>query len=461
MSGVAIAARLNQMPLVNLHRKVTAIIGLGMFFDIFDLFLAGVLGTVLTKKFHVSGAALPLMLGSAFLGMFVGAMLFNGLADRIGRRRAFMFVLLIYSIFTFICAFSPNVSFLIVFRFLAGLGIGAQLPLCDTYLSELLPAAHRGRMIAWAYTLAFCATPVEGFLARWLVPTHFLMDGWRWLFIIGSLGAIIIWVFQKNLPESPRWLEAMGRIDEAKAIVNRFEPSVHEQWEQNAAAVQTVEPEKVPLATLFSTEFAKRTIMLWLFQILQTLGYYGFGTLVPLILASKGIAVTSSLGYASLSFLGYPVGSLLSLSVIERVQRKWLIVGTAFLMAVFGILFGTSTNPVLIVVFGFLYTLVSNIFSNAFHIFQAEIYPTAIRATAVGSAYSLSRLTSALMPFVLLPVLKLYGATALFSVVAVAMVLIMIVVGTFGPRTSGRSLEEVNELVLHGRVDGGDATLKV
>jgi putative MFS transporter len=312
----------------------------------------------------------------------------------------------------------------------------------------MIPAEHRGRMTAWAYTLGFCAMPVEGFLARWLVPTHYGMAGWRWLFIVGSLGAVIVWMLQHHLPESPRWLESVGRIEEAQAIVKDIETAVGCTAAPQAAPSDWVEPQKVPLSTLFGPEFARRTVMLWVFQILQTLGYYGFGTLVPLVLASKGITVTSSLTYVTFSFLGYPVGSLLSIPIIERIQRKWLIVFSALCMAVFGILFGMSTAPGLIILFGFLYTLASNIFSNAFHVFQAEIYPTAIRATAAGSAYSLSRLMSGLMPFVLLPVLKVHGATAMFTVVACAMIIIMVDVGVLGPRTSGRALEEMNESII-------------
>ncbi|WP_067929431.1 MFS transporter [Alicyclobacillus shizuokensis] len=457
MTDAAIVTRLNQMPVGSLHRKITVIIGLSLFFELFDVYLAGVLGTVLTEQFHVSRAVQPLLLGSAFLGMFIGAVCLNGLADKIGRRRAIFFVLFVYSLFTFVGAFSSSVTFLIVVRFLAGLGIGGLPPLADTYLSEMLPAQHRGRMMAWAYTLQFCSTPVEGFLARWLVPTHFLMAGWRWLFIIGSVAAFIVWMLQRYLPESPRWLESVGRVEEAKTIVAELEASVGHSWTLESESVASRGPSKLPLSTLFSPVFAKRTVMLWIFQILQTLGYYGFGTLVPLILASKGVTVTSSLTYVTISFLGYPIGSLLSLPIIERVQRKWLIVGAAFCMAVFGILFGMSTAPTLIILFGFLYTLSSNIFSNAYHIFQAEIYPTAIRATAAGSAYSLSRLMSGLMPFVLLPVLNTHGATAMFTVVACAMVIIMIDIGSLGPRTSGRSLEDVNESRLIPQSDSGQS----
>ncbi|MCL6633440.1 MAG: MFS transporter [Alicyclobacillus herbarius] len=448
MQSSTVVARLNHMPLGRVHRQIALVIGLGLFFELYDVFLAGVLGTVLTEQFHVSKAVQPLLLGSAFLGMFLGAILLNRMADVIGRKKAFMMNLLIYSVFTFIGAFSPGVAFLIVCRFLAGIGIGAQPPLSDTYLSELLPAKDRGRLMGWAYTLQFCSMPVEGFLARWLVPLHPGMAGWRWLFIIGSLGAVFVWALQQRLPESPRWLEAMGRHSEAEAIVRHIEASVGAVGDHAVADVEAVKPPRLPVSTLFHRQYRGRTTMLWVFQILQTLGYYGFGTLVPLILAAKGYTVIHSLEYTALSFFGYPIGSLISLPLLQRLERKWMIVLSALAMAVFGILFGLSNSVALVVVFGFLYTLVSNVFSNAYHIFQVEIYPTAIRATASGAGYSLSRLMSGLIPFILLPVLNQHGATAMFSVVAAAMVVIMLDIGIFGPRTTGRPLEDVNERQL-------------
>ncbi|WP_206830325.1 MFS transporter [Alicyclobacillus fructus] len=448
MASQPVAARLNQMPLTRWHKRIAVIVGISLFFDLFDIYLSGVLGTVLTGAFHIPKSEQALLLSSAFLGMFIGSIGFNALADRVGRKAAFLGILSTYSVFTFIAAFSPNAAFLIVFRFLAGLGIGALLPLCDTYLSEIFPAHNRGRIMAWTYTLEFCATPVEGFLARALVNTHFLMAGWRWMFVIGSIGAIIVWSLQRQLPESPRWLESVGRRQEAERILARFLEEAPQEPRVERAGSEAVEPKRVPLGTLFTPTYAKRTVMLWIFQILQTFGYYGFGTLVPLVLASKGLTITTSLTYAAVSFIGYPIGSLLSVPIVERIERKWIVVGSAFCMAAFGILFGMASQPALIMLFGFLYTLSSNIFSNGYHIFQAEIYPTSVRATAVGTAYSLSRLMSGLMPFILLPVLHAHGATAMFSVVAGAMVLLMIDVAALGPKTTGRSLEEVNERVI-------------
>src|SRR5262245_2284336 len=156
--------------------------------------------------------------------MFLVAALFGRLADRVGRRTAFLVNLGVYSLFTLVGAFSVNAPMLIATRFLAGLGIGAELPLVDTYLSELLPARLRGRYTAWAYSLGFMGIPAAGFLGRLLVPMAPLgISGWRWMFVAGSLGAAIIWFLRARLPESPRWLESVGRTAEAEEIAAGME----------------------------------------------------------------------------------------------------------------------------------------------------------------------------------------------------------------------------------------------
>jgi len=445
-ASVSIAARLNRLPATRTHIQATIIAGIGSFFDLFDIFLAGVLGTVLTQRFGLDRLLLPVALSSAFVGMFIGATVLGRFADRAGRRTAFLLNLGIYSAFTLVGAFSVNAPMLIASRFLAGIGIGAELTLVDAYLSELLPARLRGRYTAWAYTLGFVGVPAAGLLGRILVPlTPLGIDGWRWLFVVGSLGALIVWIVRRHLPESPRWLESVGRAAEAEAIVDRLEQEAGIQLPPAAVSASSVVIEKrARLSTLFAGQYRSRTIMLGVFHVFQAIGYYGFGSLVPLVLASKGYSVVTSLTFTTLTFIGYPVGSALSLPIIERVDRKWLIVGSALLMSVLGIGMGYSTSSTAIVVLGFLYTSVSNVFSNGLHIFQVEIFPTSVRATAAGLCYGLSRLSTAAMPFVLLPVLDQWGAGPMFVVVATALWIVMIDVAFFAPSTTGKSLEEVN-----------------
>jgi putative MFS transporter len=444
--SVSIAARLNRLPVTATHRYVTLITGIGSFFDLFDIFLAGVLGTVLTEEFRLNRVSLSAALGSAFVGMFIGATFLGRFADRVGRRTAFMLNLGIYSAFTLVGAFSVNATMLIVSRFIAGIGIGAELPLVDAYLSEVLPTHARGRYTAWAYTLGFIGVPVAGFLGRVLVPRQPLgVDGWRWLFLVGSLGAAIVWFMRSRLPESPRWLESAGRLAEADAIVLRMEREAERQGTLETPGEDESRATGRPtLAFLLRGPYRQRTIMLCVFHLFQTVGYYGFGTLVPLVLASKGYSIVSSLTFATLTFLGYPIGSALSLPIIERIDRKWLIVASSFLMSVLGIGLGYSASPVAMVTFGFLYTTISNVFSNAVHIFQVEIFPTFVRATASGTAYGLSRLSSAAMPFVLLPVLQRWGAGPMFTIIAAALWIVMLDIAIFAPSTTGKSLERLN-----------------
>ncbi|MDQ0380162.1 MFS transporter [Amycolatopsis thermophila] len=438
----SMTTRLDRLPVTRFHRLLIAVVGVATFFDLYDLFLASTVSTVLSKEFGVSSAETKPLLASAFLGAFVGAVALGRLADRIGRRRAFLLTLSVYSLFTLLGAFSTDVWMLVVCRFIAGIGIGAELPLADAYLADLLPAHARGKATAWAYTIGFCGVPAAGFLARGLVGEAPLgIAGWRWLFVIGALGAAIVWALRTGLPESPRWLIAQGRHDEAEKVIQRLEKSA--DGTVDTTPVPHVEARPQRFATLFRKPWRTRTAMLSAFQVLQVFGYYGFGSLVPIILTAKGFDVAHSLTFSALSFLGYPIGSALSIPLMERVQRKWLIVAAAAGMAVFGLAFGYSTTGTAIIVLGFCYTAVSNVFSNAYHAYQAEIFPTSLRATAAGSAYSLSRLMTAAMPYLLLPLLEAQGATAVFAVVALAMVLLILITAVFGPRTTGRSVDEI------------------
>lgn len=397
--AVPVAEWLDAAPVTRRHWHLTFVIGLGLFFDLYDVFLAGALSTVLTKSFALSPAILPMVLGSSFLGMFFGAIFMGAAADRIGRRPAFLLNLGIYSLFTLAGAFSPNARFLIVTRFLAGIGIGAQMPLSDAYLSEIL-------------------------------------------FVAGSLGGIVVWAMERPVVESPRWLEATGRVREAHAAaawllgqpVEAIGPALPPHRERQ---------EGTSYRALFAPGIRRRTLMLYVFQIFQTIGYYGFGTMVPLVLAHKGFTVLASLTYTTIAFLGYPLGAALSLVVIERIDRRLLIILSALAMAAFGLALGFAVSPFLMGTLGILYTLVSNIFSNSFHILQSEIFPTAIRGRAAGSAYGLSRLSSAAMPFVLLPVLTDYGAPAMFAIVAAAMAIVIADIAVFAPRTTGRKLDQI------------------
>lgn len=452
-SGSTVAARMNRLPVTSLHRLAIVAIGIGFFFDLYESFLSGILAVTITDANSFGGAgaggetAKSLLLASVYIGSFFGAVLMSRVADRVGRRTAFLATLAVYSVFSLAGAFSTSVWMLIAARFLAGVGIGAELPLGAVYLADLMPPRMRGRAVAWAFTAGFCGIPVAGFAGSALQPTAPLgMAGWRWMLVFGAIGAVIILALRRSLPESPRWLESAGRQAEAERTVALFEDRARLRVGELPIPREspTREPKRVPLRELFTGRWRNRTVMLWIFHLVQTVGYYGFGTMVPLVLVAKGYDVTETLTFTALTYVGYPIGSLASTTVIERIQRKWLVVGAAAAMVVFGLVFGFAGSVTVIVISGFLYTISSNVFSNAYHAYEVEMFPTQVRATAAGTAYSLSRITNASMPFLLVPLLHDAGAGALFAVIVAAMVVVIVDVSVLGPRTTGLELESIN-----------------
>lgn len=444
-AGGTIASRMDRLPITGTHVRATVAVGLGLFFEFYEVFLAGVLSSALVKQFHLSDSALSALLGSTFIGMFFGALILGRLADRFGRRGAFLFNLGCYSLFSLFSACSLNPAMLLITRLFAGVGLGAEPPLADTYLTDLLPARHRGRFIALAYTLAFCGVPLVGFLARGLTDISvFGIAGWRWMFAIGALGSVLVYLLRRALPESPRWLAATGRTKEAELVVSAFEAEARASGHELGPVEPTApEPRAADPRALLRPPYRRRTAMMSIFQVTQTMGYYGFGTLVPLVLIAEGHPIKQSLLFTALTYVGYPLGSALSLPLVERVERKFLVVGSAVAMVGFGLALGYANPMSWVLALGFLYTATSNVFSNAYHVYQAEIFPTALRATASSGTYSLSRLATAVMPFLLVPLLNQAGATVVFIAIALAMAVAAIDIAVLGPRTTGRALETI------------------
>jgi len=444
-----IGRRLDNLPVGPVHRKVVIAIGLGLFFEVYEIFLSSSIATALKTEYGLGGTVLQVLMASSFLGMFIGAAAFGRIADRIGRRKAFLINLVWFSAWSIIGAIAPNPWMLVGARFMAGIGVGAEYPVADSYLSDVLPKAHRGRLAAWAYTCSFLAVPALGFLSLSLNGHKvFGMDSWRVLLILGAIGALFVIVLRRGLPESPRWLASVGRTDEAQAALRAFESGTDAATDDTDVTDDA--PESKPLPTVTPIErlrispYRQRLIMNAVFHLFQPFGYYGFGTLATLVLVHRGFDVTSSLLFTAVSFIGYPLGSLISIPLLKRFERKYLIMATVVVMAVCGVAFAMANDPAMIVVFGLLTTAASNVFSNVYHVYQAEIFPSDVRATAVGWTYSVSRLSSAALPFILIPVLNHFGATTMFAVVLVALAATIAVLAPIGPRTAGRSLDEIN-----------------
>jgi MFS transporter, putative metabolite:H+ symporter len=413
---------------------------------------------VLAEQWGLGTSGKALVISFGFAGMFFGASVLGTVADRMGRRKTFLLTLLVYSGFTLAAAASPNLTWLAILRFCSGFGLGAELSLADSYLSEILPKQVRGRWMASAYTLGFFGVPLAAFIgAKFVASEDLLIDGWRWLLIVGSLGALVVFALRRSLPESPRWHEIRGEHEEADRSTREIEEAAMRELHLDSLPepepVEVAPREKASVREIFEPPYGRRSAMLWIFQFLQTVGYYGFGTLAPLVLADKGYDIVETLGFTAVIFLGYPLGSALSVPLMERFERKHLIMASALGIGVFGLVFGFGTSPAVILAAGFVTTAISNVFSNSFHIYQAEIFPTRLRTTAVGIAYSLSRLSGAILPFITVAMLDNLGATAVFLGSALIMVIVCVDVGVLGPRSTGLVLEDASDEPRQTRSD--------
>lgn len=355
---------------------------------------------------------------AGFAGMFFGTLIFSWISDRFGRKATFTYSLVWYSAATLVMAFMRDAALIDLWRFIAGLGIGVQLVTIDSYISEIAPKDERGYWIAFSQFIGYLAIPVVALLAYLLVPHAFAgLSGWRFVALVGSLGGVLVWFFQRGLPESPRWVATQNRHGRVH---------IADAWR-----------------AIWSAAYRGRTAMLVIFNLVQTIGFYGFTSWVPIFVAAHGVGFAKSLQYSFLIALINPLGPVVAMRMADRWQRKWQIAGLALVIAVAGILFALARAPWAIIACGTIVTLANAWFSAAFHAYQAELYPTRIRAQAVGFVYSWSRFSSIFVGFLIAAVLRAYGTTGVFTVIACAMIVVAFVIGLFGVRTNRIELEDL------------------
>jgi MFS transporter, putative metabolite:H+ symporter len=453
---ITVAARLDRLPKSRYIRKLIILLSLGACFEFYDLFFSA----YIAPAFYSSGIFSPTTKGflgfegfasfvaALFAGLFVGTLVFSPVADRFGRRAIFSFSLVWYSVCTFVMALQSTAAAINLWRFLAGIGLGVEMITVGAYVSELAPKERRGQAFAFNQILSFSAVPVAALVSAVLVPRRPLgLDGWRWVVIIGASGAIFIWFIRRAIPESPRWLEQQGRIQEAERIMEDIEQRVRSETRETLPEPQLVEGDaylaRGSLREIWSKSYRARTALLVAFHMLQPVGYYGFASWVPTLLLAEGVNITQSLRYTFVMALASPLGPLVGMAFADVFERKWQIAWSALSIAICGLLFAQQRTGMGVVLFGVLITLSSNWMSFSYHTYQSELYPTRIRARAVGFVYSWSRLSTVFSSFVIALFLRNYGTAGVFIFIACSMLMVFALIGGLGPRTTRRRLEEI------------------
>ncbi len=450
-----LTARLDRLPMTRSLWIMAVLLTVGGFFDGYAIGLIGALGPGLTRSgiftattvsfFGMSGLAS--FIAALFAGLFVASLFVSYIADHFGRRAIFAYSLLWFGIANFMMGLQTTADGVNLWRFISALGVGVELVTVDAYLSELVPRRVRGQAFAFLQAMSAIAFLVAYFLSWQLIPNApFGYDGWRWVTGIGSVAAIVVWWVRLGLPESPRWLAQQGRMEEAEKVMARIEARVEAESGRPLPAPEQPhyqDPRKGSLFEIFGPRYRKRTLMLVLFNFFQIVGFYGFVAWTPTLLIAKGIHITQSLQYSMIINIAAVAFPFLIMLFADRMERKWHSCASCFAIALFGIWFANVTTPGALILLGACLAMSTQWLSYGLHNYQAELYPTRIRARGIGFVYSWSRLSGILTPFFVAFFLRNFGATGVFVFVAFCMAVVIISVGALGPRTRMLQLEAI------------------
>jgi len=435
-------ARLDRIPTWPYPRALLWIIGAGYFFAFFDIVTISFATPVIAQQFHVSKATVTLSVTSSLVGYIVGSLADSTIADKWGRKLSLAISVAVFSLGTILAAFSTDVTELIIFRGIAGLGIGAEIAAVTTYLGELSPARLRGRYTSWATTAAYAGFAVVPFIARGLVPT--LHDGWRILFWIGAAGGVTILFMRRGLPPSPRWLVAQGRGEEAAELVARAESTARERIEGELPQPRPVPEEAradgVPIRALLRAPMLGRVALFVGIWFIYYIGNYGWLTLAPTLFTDRGYSLASSTTYLLVSGIGFLVGAFATTRFSDRFERKYSIALFALAWAGSLLVIGLAVSPTIIMVFGFLSSTTIGLMVPMLYTYTAEHFPTNARATGVALSDGLGHVGGAIAPPVVLGAYAAWGFGGSFVVMAASGVAAGALI-LLGIRATGRSLE--------------------
>ena len=431
-----VGAALDDAKISPLHIKIISLIAAGYFFDVIDYIVQGSLFPDMIKSGFATPGGAAAIVSFTTIGMFIGTCAQGEFTDRFGRRFVYQFNLLLFGVFTILGAFAPNITVLLICRFIAGLGLGAEQPLCFTYAGEYSPKAIRGRILAIIHFV--------GGACVWPISTLFVLAfrdqiGWQGVWICFGIGALIVWVLRFTLPESPRYLSTHGRGKEALDILGRLGIAGPKEPLTTDAASDT---KSDPFAVVFK-QFPVRVIAgMICFSAFFGVAI-GLGGWLPSIMVDKGFTITKSLTYTLGMNLAVPCASICMMYTLDKYGRKITSICAFIGAGIMAVVFANAGTDTELLVAGFIMVFFIQVAGNAMQIFASEVFPTNARASGFGWAAGVGRLaTAGIFPAILL-VKNGWGLTTVFVCLAIVLLIAAVSVIFLGPELRQKSLDEI------------------
>ena len=436
------AGRLDRLPISRFHWKILGLIAGGAFLDAFDIYLANGSVAAMVKEGFTDLHHGATFVSSTFVGMMIGAFAAGYIGDRLGRRYSYQLNLAAFGIASIAACFAPTIEWLIALRFVMGIGLGAELVVAAGTLAEFVPPATRGK---WVSLLAIITN--SGLFAAlaagyWVIP-HL---GWRYMFAVAGVGALIVWFLRHRMPESPRWLESVGRLQEAEATLSAIEREVSTQAGELPPIRRTVDLNvgKAPLSALFSRGMRARTAVAALTAIGVNVGLYGFIAWLPTFFVTEGLSVVKSLGFVFLMSIGSPVGGLIGYLSADRIGRARGIVIASVMSVALGWLYVTLRDTTAIILVGFcLVSAIYTITTLGLFGYIPELFPTEVRLRGTGVAGTCGRASSIATPYLALLLYERFGVSGVIAMVSVVLAVLCVAIGLLRVETSRHALEDI------------------
>src|SRR5947209_1855979 len=440
--AVDAGARLDRLPISSFHYRIFWLVGAGMFFDGYDLYIAGgVLASAIQTRFSTVPQNLQ-FISLTFVGMTIGSLITGFVGDKMGRRFTYQVNLLIFGLASLAAAFAQDMTQLIACRFVQGLGLGAEIVVGYSTLTEFVPPRTRGRWLSMMAFLVVAGFPVTALLGYLIIPAF----GWRPMFIIAGIGSLIVWYLRKNLPESPRWLESEGRTAEAEALMQSIE--------REAAGSAPLPPPVVPapVPQVAATDMLKPPLLQrmivgsWVLITINTL-IFGFVIFLPQFFLRQGLTIANSLGYTLVLSAGSLVGCALGAYLSDAIGRRASIIGASLVTIVSGYVyarFNAASDPAIVLSVGFV--LIVAIYVQTailFGVYTPELFPTEIRLRANGICNTLGRGATVVSPFIVGALMASYQLPGVVWLMIALVAVQIVVVWAWGVEPRNRGLEEV------------------